>query len=275
MNLEKNIKVFGKTYKERSFYFMNNKLAEKAKKHVEMINNKYYDDVQYCIKHSKIYGPEFKNSANQNIVPSVKLIDNTTLNALFNLEDDKDDKTVILNFASYNNPGGGFLKGANAQEEYLCHYSILYSVISELNEYYEYNRNHKNFGFYTNRAIYTPSIIFISSNNIIRKVNVLTCAAPNWRAARRHCNQSSMLNWKKKNSEIITERTQFIQTILQEHNTQRVILGAWGCGVFCQNPEEIASAFKKFIKVPEMIIAIPDNTSKNYQTFKKIFNSNK
>lgn len=64
-------------------------------------------------------------------------------------------KTCVLNFASFKNPGGGFLKGTVAQEEYLCQNSTLYNVLSRFTSYYEKNR------LSTNDALYSPGIVVL------------------------------------------------------------------------------------------------------------------
>lgn len=51
------------------------------------------------------------------------------------------EKPLVMNFANAVHPGGGFLKGARAQEEALCRYSTLYKSISsnKASEMYHYN----------------------------------------------------------------------------------------------------------------------------------------
>lgn len=53
-----------------------------------------------------------------------------------------DEKLCVLNFASYKKPGGGFINGAIAQEESICHDSTLFNVISseKFESYYEDNK---------------------------------------------------------------------------------------------------------------------------------------
>ena len=46
------------------------------------------------------------------------------------LFDEEKESICALNFASYKNPGGKFMDGSSAQEECLCHESILYEVLS-------------------------------------------------------------------------------------------------------------------------------------------------
>ena len=45
-----------------------------------------------------------------------------------------DGNSTLLNFASFKNPGGMFLKGSPAQEEALCHNSILYPILDSFKE---------------------------------------------------------------------------------------------------------------------------------------------
>ena len=53
------------------------------------------------------------------------------------------DNSLVMNFANAHHPGGGFLLGANAQEESLCRCSTLYaSLTSETaSEMYRYNNS--------------------------------------------------------------------------------------------------------------------------------------
>lgn len=173
----------------------------------------------------------------------------------------------VLNFASFTSPGGGFLNGAHAQEEDLCHNSDLYERISLETDFYAYNIKHKNNGAYENRAIFSYDINFIDPDTDKEYVvDVLTCAAPNKKTG-----SYSDVTWN--NSEVLKSRIQFILNILQAEEVQIPILGAWGCGVFGQDPREVAALFKEELisgkyNFEKVIFAIP--IGYNYDCFKEI-----
>jgi uncharacterized protein (TIGR02452 family) len=71
-----------------------------------------------------------------------------------------EDRVGVLNFASAKNPGGGFLRGAQAQEESIARSSSLYLALTQalfFNGYYGYNRRGKK-GIYSHRMIYSPRV---------------------------------------------------------------------------------------------------------------------
>ena len=93
--------------------------------------------------------------------PEIEVRHCTTLQAArsFVAEIDE-DRVGVLNFASAKNPGGGFLRGSNAQEESLARSSSLYLVLTQsqfLAEYYQYNRRGRG-GIYSHRLIYSPRV---------------------------------------------------------------------------------------------------------------------
>lgn len=230
----------------------------------------YAEEITECYKNSTIYSQDtiFSNPVTAkflNLASAVAITEMDTVSALCEYHD---GKTAVLNFASYCNPGGGFLNGSKAQEESLCEESFLYNVLSKHESFYSWNKHHRNKLLYLNRAIYTPDIIF-DHGQMHCHADVITCAAPNKCAAKRNYGVSD-----DQNSEVLRNRISFIIKIAQEQKVNTLILGAFGCGVFGQDPEEVAQIFKDCLKdfpasLSTVIFAIPGGM--NLKVFQKVF----
>lgn len=251
-------------------------LAQKATNHTTHMEAAYGEDIKRCIQNSVIYSEDTKfnkplHSDNHNIYlwdkDSVKAAQHCATNPDFG-------KVTVLNFASYRNPGGKFLDGSMAQEEALCHSSYLYNVLKGLPEYYEWNNEHKNNALYTNRAIYSPDILFNPGSCNEFRCDVVTCAAPNLNPYYKYNNGSITL---QDNTKALDSRITFLIKICIENNIDTFVIGAWGCGVFRQSPSEVCKLFLKNIDsysggIKNFIFAIPDENSKNYLAFKEVLN---
>lgn len=179
-----------------------------------------------------------------------------------NLED-----VAILNFASYKVPGGLFFEGAMSQEEALCHSSTLYPVISSFDDYYEYNSKHKNRGLYLNRMLYSKDIIFTGG----RKADVITCAAPYTKVFTRYGGDVSVAY------AAMTSRIDFILYVATVAHVKNIILGAFGCGVFGNNPKYVASEFSRLLSIKykgcfKNVYFPIYGDSRNYDAFYNEFN---
>lgn len=232
----------------KSYWSKKEQLKQKAKNHNLEMLNKEKDSIDYSIKNSFIYTNvklDIKKGNPENI-----FLNTDSVSALKQYKDNPN--ICILNFASYKYPGGGFLNGSSAQEESLCHESTLYEVISnkKFDDYYNWNRQNLNKGLYLNRAIYSKKIKF--SEGIY--CDVLTCASPNWGPA---------MNWvsKEENNKIFFERCQFVANILNLNKVETFITGAFGCGVFGQDPNALCEIWKNINWgcVNKVIYAIPGN----------------
>lgn len=250
------------------------KRAEQARIHTAQMT-RYNDQTNLTIGNSKIYSPD------SIIVPNIKqsnseisVYDTDSVSAaITNRFIEGSGRICILNFASYKNPGGRFIDGSFAQEEALCHASNLYNILSAFNGYYEENKKNLNRGMYHDRAIYSPGVLFFGANPtttpfdcLTCQIDVLTCAAPNFSVAQRYGNFT-----KEENSEALRSRIRFILSIMSENQVDTAILGAFGCGVFAQDPYEVATVFEKELQnipTPKAIFAIPGG--KNLEAFRKI-----
>ena len=246
-----------------NYWTKKQQLAERARNWMIRMEQKHSDEIDKAVKASVIYD-------NSNVKPATKdgtfhgtLTKKDTVSALFNLPNGF-QHICVLNFASYKNPGGKFLEGSSAQEESLCHESFLFNVLKELPDYYEWNKHHLNHGLYTNRAIYTPNVLF-QHGLYSWHADVLTCAAPN-----RSCIRYGRFT-EKENDAALKSRIDFIANIIAEHKElDAVILGAFGCGVFKQDAARVAKLFQAS-SIPANVTveyAIPDN--KNYNKFEKV-----
>lgn len=176
------------------------------------------------------------------------------------------ERTVVLNFASYKNPGGKYLEGSSAQEESLCSVTTLYEVLLRNEDYYTWNREHLDRGLYKDRALISPDIIIDDHGVAIGKTNVITCAAPNKGAALKNGVSEDECD------EAQRERIRFVMNLLRDKYTH-LVLGAFGCGVFGNNPEVTAKAFLEELNTLQdectVTFVIPDR--KTMQIFQDVF----
>lgn len=241
-------------------------LKRHAVAHTEEMELHFWKEIADSVAQTKVYDEDFKGKDYKN-TPTVIIDDKTSTNAACEYED---GVTCILNFASFKHPGGMFIEGSSAQEESLCHESFLYNVIKEQTDFYDKNNNMKNRSLYKDRALYSPNIRFKNSEGYIGYFDVLTCAAPNFTSAQKYCGVT-----QAENSQVLDQRIKYIIDIINDNNVDVAILGAWGCGVFGQNPTEVAALFKRYIdlgklNVKTVVFAIP--AGPNLDAFKRIFN---
>lgn len=248
--------------------------AIKAKAFIEKINNEYKESIENSIKKTGIYDIragrpcQWYDSLERPLMKTPAILKQTTTNgALYEL--DNPGRTIILNFASYKKPGGRFLAGAMAQEEALCHTSTLYPVLSAKKNdiYYDWNNQHLNKGLYLDRALYSEDILFFDEKGKEYKANVITCAAPNNSIALDYVARFT----PEENKKALLDRINFVRDICLNEKADTVILGAWGCGVFAQDPAVVAEGFREAFETTGItcIYAVPDD--KNYNAFKDAF----
>ncbi len=172
----------------------------------------------------------------------------TTIAALRRLNE-RGGHVGCLNFASAKTPGGGFLGGAQAQEESLARSSALYPCLQVQPEHYARNRANKS-AIYLDLAIYSPEVPFFRDDDggwldAPVPCSVITCAAPNAGALRQHDRFDA--------AEVETAlrtRAAFVLAIARDEAIDHLILGAWGAGVFGNDPVMVARAFDELLRGP-------------------------
>lgn len=191
---------------------------------------------------------------------SVTFEENLTLIAAFRYVD-AGKKTAVLNFANPVEPGGGVLRGANAQEEYLCRASNLYNCLNSknANAYYSFHnsilkKNQFNSMFLaSDKIVYSPDITVFKAderyfpqnekNEAIqayttewRKIDVITCAAPFFSGSGYILPDGDLYH-------LFRRRIKNIFESAIENDIESLILGAFGCGAFHNPPTVVANAF--------------------------------
>ena len=242
-------------------------LKEKAMERVNENKAKYSGLIQTAIRESSIFEEKqtYSSASNNGRGRCMLMNTDTVTAALIACNASECGKVAVLNFASFTNPGGGFIYGAMAQEEAICHSSTLYNVLSENKEFYEQNNSFINDGLYKDRALYTPSILFIGEKGS-RVVDVITCAAPSKTEAMSHGIPKDTIDRTMK------KRIAFMYDVALSNQVDTLILGAWGCGVFGNDPEKVCKTMIAYCpKEMSVIFAIPGGI--NYEAFNKVMES--
>ncbi len=244
--------------------------------------------IRRCVTGTTCYSPEklegmvaaVRKNPEHREAGSIEVSEETTLAGAFRLaEAGPEGRLGVLNFASARKPGGGFKSGAGAQEESLARSSGLVKSLSECLEFYDYHRRHKSL-LYSDRLIYSPECpVFRGEDGRLLDtpyyVDVVSCAAPNAAALKReHAADAQRIE------EVLRERIGKVLAAAYSHGCRNLVLGAWGCGVFGNDPMMVARLFREYVgqggmferKFEQVLFAVFD-AAKNrprYRAFSRV-----
>ncbi|WP_092556366.1 TIGR02452 family protein [Actinoplanes derwentensis] len=181
---------------------------------------------------------------------------------------------ACLNFASARNPGGGFLNGAQAQEESIARSSAIYPSLRAAGDFYAFHRADRGI-LYTDRVIYSPSVPVFRDDRggflaAAFPVSFLTSAAPNRAMITR--DQPQLLPQVQG---ALASRAHRVLRVAAAHGHRDLVLGAWGCGVFGNDPAEVAQAFADALAATpafdRVVFAVLDRRETVRDAFRAVF----
>lgn len=179
----------------------------------------------------------------------IEVTGETTLEALSRLMHANPHAPVAaLNFASAKNPGGGFLGGSQAQEESIARASALYPTLVAQHAYYRANREKKSL-LYTDHAILSPRtpVFRDDTGTLLARPffpAFITMPAPNLGAIPEGHQDRARV------PETLRRRIDFVLALAASRGLQTLVLGAWGCGVFRNEPDTVAALFAEALSGP-------------------------
>jgi uncharacterized protein (TIGR02452 family) len=213
------------------------------------------ESVRTCLQATRLFMPEELERLRQDVLArpaeggatSFEVVNETTLAGAARVLDDGRGPVAALNFASAKNPGGGFLNGSQAQEESLARSSALHASLLKAWPFYERHRASPSL-LYSDAIILSPGCPVIRDDEgtlleVPRLVNFITSAAPNAGAAA--SNRPAELPLIP---DVFRRRTEYVLALAASQGYRRLVLGAWGCGVFRNDPRVVAAAFANHLR---------------------------
>lgn len=247
--------------------------AEQAAQHIADVDARLGKEVERSLAELKVYDtmphPEIEGC-----IPTVAVIDEDSVAAV--IEHGRGVANycdlALLDFASFTSPGGGYDRGAWAQEEALCAESTLFNVLREQKAWYGENRRRNvNCEVYRNRGLVVPKVRF-ERGKYHGYADVIVVAAPNARRARENyrLDDETLLKF-------LRSRIRFVLGIADELGHEKLVLGAYGCGVFGWDAAVVARAFLDELATgkhaaKQVFFAVPsDRFNENLPIFEHVF----
>lgn len=180
------------------------------------------------------------------IYEKVEVVNESTFEAARRFKNShEDDRLCVLNFASAVRPGGGVLNGRQAQEETLSRMSSLYLTLLKDDTMYEYNRQ-QNSPYFSDYMIFSPDVVVFRDDDyrLIESYKVSVISAPAVNCS--ELKKMKKYNEKKVNN-VMYNRCRRILDVCLSKGIKNIVLGAFGCGVFGNKPENVSQIFKELI----------------------------
>ena len=201
-------------------------------------------------------------------------------------------KIAVLNFASATHPGGGVVRGANAQEECLCRCTTLYPALKGAKAAPFYTLSHGS-ALHTDACLYTPGVLAVKTDTDLPErlpeseffaFDVVSCSAPNLRPQPANAmNPGDIDPAHIANNDLLELHVRRWRQILRAAagRDDVLVLGAFGCGAFRNPPALVADAFQELLRrdpllaaaFKEIVFAVycPPQDDTNYRVFRDAF----
>ncbi len=223
---------------------------------------------------------------------TIRIVNEDTFNAAISLASSKaptSGRVAVLNMASHAHPGGGWLRGALAQEEALCYRSSL--SLSLHRRYYPWKQR---------MGVYTPDVVVIRSDmpsghkllmpdvaaQDLPVVSVLSIAAlcrPQTKTIAEHTLDGKTIRRQVYADPAARALTKAKMRVCLRMAASRghglLVLGALGCGAFLNPKEEVAKCWLEVLREAEfqggwweeIVFAVFDSRNEgNFQAFEQI-----
>lgn len=144
------------------------------------------------------------------------------------------------------NPPGGFLGGSQAQEESLARSSGLYPCLTRYMEMYDTNRQYPSC-LYTDQMIYSPDVPVLKNDAgmLLDKPYVLSfITSPAVNAGAVQENEPQHID---RIALVMRDRIRKVLSVALHQGHTTLVLGAWGCGVFRNEPRDVAAYFSEHL----------------------------
>lgn len=212
------------------------------------------EDLKRAIQGSVLYRPDELPALREQVrqlqgapksaAAKIEVTGETTLAAASRLVVDEGRTDVVcLNFASAKNPGGGFLGGSQAQEESLARASGLYPCISQMNEMYDHNRKLRTC-LYSDYMIYSPGVPVIRDDEDRLLAQYYTTSFITAPAVNAGVVKEREQADDQQIESVMKERIRYILDVAAMNGHRTLVLGAYGCGVFRNDPMDVARYFQ-------------------------------
>ncbi|EAU35668.1 predicted protein [Aspergillus terreus NIH2624] len=189
-------------------------------------------------------------------------------------------KVCVLNMASEKHAGGGWLRGALAQEEELCYRSSL-----------SFTLKRRFYPIRDNDALYSPNVVIFREGftnghrlmdlqrpELLPAVSVISIAALRRPSVNHRLSPPAYV--RPADRETMKDKMRSILRIAAFNKHRKLVLGALGCGAFANPKEEVANCWAAVLREPEfqgwwenIVFAVLDNTAHltnsdgNFDTF--------
>ena len=232
--------------RDRSGSDRRNGRAEAARAHIAEMDARFSADIKRSLAELKVYDGVPETNV-EGRMPTVTVVDQDSATAVLELGRGLASACdlALLDFASFVSPGGGYERGAWAQEEAICSESTLFNVLREQKAWYAANRSRNiNCELYRNRGLVVPKVRF-ERDGYHSYADVIVVAAPFATRARE--------TYKVKDAALIAamrERIRFVMAIADDLGHKKLVLGAFGCGAFGWDASVVATAPRPRMRSP-------------------------